>query len=138
MSLAQRTLRNWLLALRADIDAAGGGALWLLDGSMAPNPETAPAASPVAIITLASVSFEMHATEVRMDLVSAVGNAARAGQPTWGRYVDGDGVAVYDCPAGPPGSGAEIIITDGLEPPSAMMYTGGVVTATHTITLAGS
>ncbi|MGS5089078.1 hypothetical protein ACVC7V_21545 [Hydrogenophaga sp. A37] len=134
MSLALRTRRNRLLAMRADIDGAGGGALWLLDGDMAPNPETAPANAPVCIVTLASVSFEMHATDAQMDLVPAVGNAARAGQPTWGRYVDGDGVAVYDCPAGPPGSGAEIIVTDGLDPPSAMMYTGGVVTVTHTIT----
>lgn len=134
MSLALRTRRNWLLALRADIDGGGGGALWLLDGDMAPNPETAPANAPVAIIVLATTSFELHATEVRMDLVPAVGHAARAGQPTWGRYVDGDGVAVYDCTAGPPGSGAEIIVTDGLEPPSAMMYTGGEITVTHTIT----
>lgn len=134
MSLALRTRRNWLLAMRADIDGEGGGAAWLLDGSMAPNPETAPANSPIAIISLAPVSFSMHATEVRMDLVPAVGNAARAGQPTWVRYVDGAGVAVYDCLAGPPGSGAEAIVTDGLEPPSAMMYTGGVVTLTHTIT----
>lgn len=134
MSLALRTRRNWLLALRADIDGGGGGALWLLDGSMAPNPETAPSASPVAILTLATVSFDMHATDAQMTLVPAVGHAARAGQPTWARYVDGDGVAVYDCPAGPPGSGAEIIVTDGLEPPSAQMYTGGEVTATHTMT----
>lgn len=134
MSLALRTRRNWLLALRADIDGAGGGALWLLDGSMADNPETAPSASPVAIIALAPVSFEMHSTAVQMDLVPAVGHAARAGQPTWGRYVDGDGVAVYDCPAGPPGSGAELIVTDGQEPPSAQMYTGGEITVTHTIT----
>ena len=48
--------------------------------------------------------------------------------------VDGAGVAVYDCTAGPPGSGAELIVTDGNVPPSAQMYTGGEVTATHTIT----
>ena len=134
MSLALRTRRNRLLALRADIDGAGGGALWLLDGAMAPNPETAPGAAPVAIIALAEVSFEMHATAAEMSLVPAVGYAARAGQPTWARYVDGAGVAVYDCPAGPPGSGAELIVTDGNVPPSAQMYTGGEVTATHTIT----
>lgn len=133
MSLALRTRRNRLLAMRADIDGEGGGAVWLLDGSMAPNPETAPANAPVAIVSLATVSFSMHATAAQMDLVPAVGNAARAGQPTWARYVDGAGVAVYDCTAGPPGSGAEVIVTDGLEPPSAMMYTGGVVTVTHTI-----
>lgn len=133
MSLALRTRRNRLLALRADIDASGGGALWLLSGSMAPSPESAPGAAPLAIIALAEVSFAMHATAAQMDLVPAVGNAASSGQPTWARYVDGAGVAVYDCTAGPPGSGAEVIITDGQAVPSAQMYTGGEITVTHTI-----
>lgn len=134
MSLSLAARRARLLALRALIDAEGGGALWLLGGSMAPNPETPPATAPLAIIALATVSFEMHATAAQMDLVQAVGHAASAGQPTWARYVDGASGGVYDCTAGPPGSGAEIIVTDGQEPPSSQMYTGGEITATHTIT----
>jgi len=51
-----------------------------------------------------------------------------------GTVIDGAGTPVYDCTAGPPGSGAELIVTDGAVVPTAQVYTGGEVNVTHTIT----
>lgn len=134
MSLSLAARRARLVAVRTLIDAGGGGAVQFYDGSMVDNPETAAPGAPLAIVALAEVSFELHATAAQMDLIPAVGHAALPGQATWARYVDGAGVAVYDCAAGPPGSGAEIIVTNGATPPSAVMYTGGEITVTHTAT----
>lgn len=134
MSLSLATRRSRLLALRGAIDAAGGGALHLYGGAMAATPETPAADAPLVIIALAVPSFALHATSAQIDLVPAQGFASLAGIITWGRYVDGSGAAVYDCTAGPPGSGAELIVTDGATPPTAQVYSGGEVNVTHTIT----
>jgi len=133
MGLILSTLRARLLAVRSQIDAAGGGALQLHTGDMADSPEDA-AAAPLAIIALASTSFALHATAAEMALVPAQGFAALSGVVTWGRYVDGVGNAVYDCTAGPPGSGAELIVSDGATVPTAQVYVGGEINVTHTLT----
>jgi hypothetical protein len=101
---------------------------------MADSPEDAAAQAPRAIIVLAPTSFALHATAAEMTLVPAQGFAALSGVVTWGRYVDGTGAAVYDVTAGPPGSGAELIVSDGATPPTANVYTGGEVNVIHTIT----
>jgi hypothetical protein len=132
LSLAARRAR--LLAVRDQIDAGGGGALHLYADTLPPNPETPAASAPLAIIALAPVSCVLHPTAASMSLVEAVGNAAQFGQATWARYVDGNGAAVYDTTAGPPGSGAEVIVTDGLVPPGAVFYVGGEITVSHTFT----
>ena len=134
MSLSLNTRRARLLAVRDRIDNDGPGALHLHSGTMASAPEAAAAAAPLVIIPLASPSFTLHATDAQMDLTPAQGFAAAAGVITWGRYVDGTGAAVYDVTAGPPGSGAELIVSDGATTPAAHVYTGGEVNATHTIT----
>lgn len=133
MSLALATRRARLLAVRDAIDAAGGGALQLHGGTMAASPETAAAGAPLVIVALAAVSFELHATAAQMNLVPAQGFAAAAGQITWARYVDGAGFAVYDCTAGPPGSGAQLLVSNGATVPTAQVFAGGQVDVTHTI-----
>jgi hypothetical protein len=133
VSLSLATRRARLLTVRDRIDASGGGALHLHGGTMAASPETPPDAAPMVIVALDPVSFTLHATAAQIDLVPAQGFAALAGQITWGRYVDGGGNPVYDCPAGPPGSGAELIVTDGATPPTAQVFTGGEVNVSHTI-----
>ena len=131
-SLAAR--RAHLLALRGLIDANGGGALQYHEGTMPDNPSLPPPASPLAIVALAPVSFALHATDASMSLVEVQGNAARSGQPTWARFVDGGGTGVLDRTVGPPGSGAQMILTDGQPVPSTQMYVGGEITANHTLT----
>lgn len=133
MSLSLDTRRSRLLAVRADIDAAGGGALHLHGGTLAASPETPPAAPPLVIVALAPVSFALHETAAEMALQPAQGFAALSGQITWARYVSGTGAPVYDCTAGPPGSGAELIVTDGATVPTAQVYTGGEVNVSHTV-----
>lgn len=133
MSASLATRRAHLLAERAQIDANGGGALWLLAGTMVAQPEDPPLSPPLAIIVLPVPSFALHATDASMTL-TAVGNAAVSGQPTWARFVDGAGNPVRDVTAGPPGSGAQAIVTDGGTPPSAQMFVGGEVTVTATFT----
>lgn len=132
MSASQAARRAHLLAERALIDAGGGGALLLYPGTMEPNPETPASAAPLAIVALAPVSFDLHATLAEMTLVPAQGFAAVSGQPTWARFVDGAGTPVRDCTAGPPGSGAQVIVTDGKPVPSSQMYVGGEVNVTST------
>ena len=134
MSLSLSVRRARLLTLRSAIDANGGGELHLHGGTMAASPETAPGAAALVVIPLAATSFTLHATAAQLDLVPAQGFADSAGYVTWGRYVDGAGTAVYDCTAGPPGSGADLIVTDGAVVPSAQVYTGGEVNLTHTVT----
>ena len=131
MSLALATRRARLLAVRDAIDANGGGALHLHAGTMEPNPETAASSPPLVIV--APVSFVMHAAAAQMDLVPAQGYAALSGQVTWARYVDGAGNPVSDHTAGPPGSGAQIVVTDGATVPTAQVYTGGEINVTHTV-----
>ena len=132
MSLSLSARRARLLAVRALIDADGGGALHLYGGSMVDSPEAPAGAAPIVIVALASVSFDLHASAAEMALVPAQGFAAMAGQVTWARYVSGAGTPVYDCTAGPTGSGAEmIVVSEGV--PDAQVYTGGQVTATHTL-----
>ena len=133
-ALSLHTRRARLLAVRSAIDANGGGALHLHGGTPASGPDVAAPDAPLVIVALAATSFEPHPTEASMSLVPAQGFAALAGVVTWGRYVDGTGAAVYDCTAGPHGSGAELIVTDGATPPTAQVYSGGEVNITHTLT----
>lgn len=134
MSLSLAARRAELLTVRGLIDAGGGGALWLFtDASMPPSPESAAGAAPSAVVPLGLVSFELHETEASMTC-SAVGNASSSGQVTWARFVDGLGVGVLDRTAGPPGSGAQIIVSDGAAVPTAQIWAGGELTVSHTLT----
>lgn len=134
MSSSTVALRAGLLALRDLIDANGGGALWLFtDEPMAVSPEAAPVGAPAAIIVLDPVSFVMHATAASMTC-TAVGNASVSGSVTWGRFVDGSGTGVDDRTAGPPGSGAQIIVTDREPVPSAVIWSGGEIAVEYTMT----
>lgn len=133
MSLSLETRRGRLVYVRDRILANDGGALWFLDGPMASNPGAAPSNAPLAIVALDEDSIVLHETLAEM-LVSAVGYAAASGQPTWARFVDGDGVGVLDRTVGPPGSGAQMILTDGQDPPTASIWTGGELTVQHILT----
>jgi len=134
VSLSLATRRARLLVVRDQIDADGGGALHLHGGAKPASAEAPPTAAPLVIVALAPVSFALHPTAAQIELVPAQGFAALSGQITWARYVDGAGNPVYDEYAGPPGSGAAIVVTDGRTPPTAQVYTGGEVNVTHTIT----
>ena len=129
MSASLATRRAHLLAERAQVDANGGGALWLLAGTMPAQPEDPPLQPPLAIVVLSVPSFALDPVDALMTL-TATGNAAVSGQPTWARFVDGAGNPVRDVTAGPPGSGAQAIVTDGKPVPSAMLYVGGEVNVT--------
>lgn len=133
MSAALATRRAHLLSERAQVDANGGGAIWLLSGTMTAEPEDAPAGPPLAIVVLPVPSFSLHATLASMSLV-ATGNAALSGLVTWARFVDGAGAAVRDLPAGPPGSGAPVIVDNGAVAPTAQVYTGGEINVSATFT----
>lgn len=128
MSLSTKGKRARLLAIRDLVDANGGGSLQLFGGIIAETPETPADAQPLAIVALDAVSFDLHPTAASMTLIEAVGNASQSGLITWGRFVDGNGEAIFDALAGTPGSGAPIIVTDGQVPPSAAVYIGGEVT----------
>ena len=133
MSLSLHTRRARLLALRDTIDATGPGAVWLMDGTQPASADTATSVTPIAAVTLSNPCAAVGTGAV-LDLVPAVGFAARMGTPTWVRVVDATGAAVLDAPAGAPGSGAAFVITNGDEPPSAQLYSGGQVTITAQIT----
>lgn len=133
MSLSLSARRARLLVLRDLIDADGGGALWLfVDEAMPPAPTSAPTGAPAAIIPLGPVSFAMHATDASMEC-AAVGYAIVGGTVTFGRYVNGLGAGVLDETAGPPGSGAELIVSDLADIPTAQIWSGGELTVAHTL-----
>lgn len=133
MSLSLAARRARLLVVRDAIISTGTGALWLIDGAMASSPEAAASGNVLAVIELTAAEFTVHATDAEL-VVSAVGHAMASGQPTWGRYVDGNGDGVLDQTVGQPGSGAQIIITDGQPVPSSQVWVGGEITLTHTMT----
>lgn len=118
--------RAQLLDVRDRILASGGGAVHVY-GSVYPGTEAPSADPPLVIRSLSAADLVMHATEAHM-LIEVEANVALTGTPTWARFVDGTGATVYDASAGLPGSGAQLIVSDGQEPPGAAMYPGGVVT----------
>ena len=126
MTLALATRQRRLGVIRSDIDASGPGALHL---HALPVSEP-PASEPLAILALALPCGALDVTEAglaRLTLTPVTGNAAVAGAVGWGRYVDGSGVLVFAAPAGLPGSGAPIIVTDGQDPASTNVFAGGEV-----------
>ena len=130
MSLSLPTRQDRLLAIRARIDAHGGGAAHVYALPMAASPESAAEASPLAILVLPVPCGDIGSTPeglATLTLASAVGYAAVAGQAAWVRFVDGAGTAVYDAKAGLPGSGKPVILTDGKTPPTTNLFVGGEV-----------
>jgi hypothetical protein len=118
--------RARLLDFRSRILASGGGAVHLF-GGVYPGVENAAGSAPLLIRSLGASDLVMHATDALLTFAGDA-NAALAGSPTWARFVDGAGATVYDCSVGLPGSGAQLIISDGQTVPGANMYPGGVVT----------
>ena len=130
MSLSLLMRQDRLLALRNRIDANGGGAVHLYALPEVPTPETSATAPPLAIITLAVPCAVVGSTTddlATLTLTARIGFAAVSGQIGWARFVDGAGTAVYDAPAGVPGSGKPVIVTDGKPAPSNIVYSGGEV-----------
>ena len=130
MSLSLPTRQDRLLAIRARIDARGGGAAHVYALPVAASPESAAEASPLAILVLPVPCGDIGSTPeglATLTLASAVGYAAVAGQAAWVRFVDGAGTAVYDAEAGLPGSGKPVILTDGKTPPTTNLFVGGEV-----------
>ena len=125
MSLVLSIRRARLQLVRDAIDVSGGGTLQVF-GGVQPSTGGAPDSSPLLIVALGVVSFEMDATDALMSMSLEV-NVAVTGLPTWARFSDGAGDAVMDLVAGMAGSGAPVTITDGQDPPSSQMYSGGVV-----------
>lgn len=131
MSLALPVRRSRLLAIRDHLDDGDGGVIEAYDGEQPPH-GGAPLSEPLLVAPLGSVSFEMHETEAIMTRV-LVAHVQRSGHPTWTRWVSAGGVVVMQLPAGLPGSGLPVIITDSQEPPSLQMWVGGEVTISCTI-----
>lgn len=126
MALPLHILRARLLDIRDRILASGGGALHIF-GNVYPGVESASAEPPLVIRALGESDLVVHATAALMT-INAEANAALTGTPSWARFVDGAGDTVYDCSAGLPGSGAQLIVSDGQDPPAANIYPGGVLT----------
>lgn len=118
--------RAQVLDIRDRILASGGGAVHVY-GSVYPGTEEDSADAPLVIRSLAASDLVMHATDAYM-LIEVEANVAVSGMATWARFVDGTGATIYDASAGLPGSGAQLIVSDGQDPPGAAMYPGGVVT----------
>lgn len=124
LSLVTRQAR--LLALRDQIDAGGGGALWLYEGVMPVEgtPEIATAAVFLGAIELAVVSgaIGVSGNIATYTLTSPqTGNMVATGIVGWVRAVDGTGLGVMDLTAGGVASGAQAIFSD------TQMYAGGEV-----------
>lgn len=137
MSFGLATRRSVLLHTRDLIDAEGGGSFLFFNTAIPPDASSDPGGSPLAIVAAEEVSCVLDETLAVLTIVPVVGNAAAAGIPTWCRIANGAGVGVGDFTAGPPGSGAVVIVTNGEDPPSAQLFTGGEVTVTGTIAFPG-
>jgi hypothetical protein len=120
--------RARLLDVRSRILANGGGGVQLF-GGVYPGVENAAGSPPVVIRSLTASDLVMHPTDALLTFAGEA-NASAAGTPTWGRFVDGAGATVYDCSVGLPGSGAQLIVSDGQPVPGANFYPGGIVTFT--------
>lgn len=131
MSLDVLTRRARLLAIRDRLDVGDGGAIEVYGGDQPPH-GGAPASAPLLVALLGAVSFEMHETEAIMTRV-LIAHVQSSGVPTWARWVTDGGMVVMQLPAGLPGSGLPVIITDGQDPPSLQMWVGGEVTISCTI-----
>ncbi|MDZ4282825.1 MAG: hypothetical protein U1C04_18925 [Hydrogenophaga sp.] len=132
MSLSLAARRARLVAFRTVLDLAGAGSLHLFGGVIVASPETPPDGVALVIVPLAEVSCEVDPVQAEMTLVPAQGFASSSGLITWARFMDANGDAVYDTTAGPPGSGAQVIVTDGADPPTANVFVGGEVNVTAT------
>lgn len=126
MALPLHILRDRLLDIRDRILASSGGAVHIF-GNTYPGVESDSADPPLVIRALGESDLVVHATAALMT-IDVEANAALSGTPTWARFVDGTGATVYDCSAGLPGSGAQLIVSDGQVPPGANIYPGGVLT----------
>lgn len=126
MALPLNILRARLLDIRARILAHGGGALHIF-GGIYPGVGLSSASAPLVIRGLTEEDLVVHETAASLT-INAEANAALTGTPTWARFVDGEGATVYDCSAGLPGSGAQLIVSDGQDPPAANIFPGGVLT----------
>jgi hypothetical protein len=118
--------RDRLLDVRSRILAGGNGAVHIY-GNVYPGVENASPDAPLVIRALAPADLVMHVTDALLTFAGDA-NAALAGTPTWARFVDGSGDTVLDCTAGLPGTGAQLVVSDGEVPPGATFYPGGVVT----------
>lgn len=125
------TRRERLIAIRSRIDIGGGGALEVF-GDEPPPFAGAPGSGALLVAMLGPVSFELHETDAIMTRV-LVAYVQMSGHPTWARWVNNAGQIIMQLPAGLPGSGLPVIITDGQEPPGLQMWVGGEVTITCTI-----
>lgn len=131
MSLDVDTRRARLLAIRDRLDFGGGGAIEVYGGDTPPH-GGAPGSTPLLVAPLGPVSFELHPTEATMTR-ELVAHAQSSGHPTWARWVTDGGAVIMQLPAGLPGSGLPVILTDGQDPPSLQMWVGGQVSISCTI-----
>lgn len=84
--------------LGVQIDAgAGPGTIQLRNGSMPATPQAGATGTLLATVTLAdpSTSAAVAGVETILDPASVLGVAA--GDVTWARFLDSNGVAVFDC-----------------------------------------
>ncbi|MFN3493830.1 MAG: hypothetical protein ACK40L_04925 [Hydrogenophaga sp.] len=137
MSFGLATRRSTLLYILSLIDGEGPASVDLFDTTIPSDSSADPGGDPLASVELAAVSCAIDETLAVLNIIEAVGNAAAAGIPTWARFRNALGVGVGDFTAGPPGSGAVVIVTNGEDPPTAQLFTGGEVNITGTIAFPG-
>ena len=126
MGLSLITRRARLALVRDAILDFGGGAVHVY-GNTYPGQDVPSPDPPLFIRSLDAADLVLHPTDASMSL-EVEGNVALSGTANWARFVDGAGTPVDDRSAGPPGSGAHLIVTDNALPPTANLYPGGVVT----------
>ncbi len=85
-------------ALGDQIDAgAGAGTIQLRNGTMPATPATAATGTLLATVTLQDPSTSAASNGQETILDPAAVNGAAAGDVTWARFLDSNGVAVFDC-----------------------------------------
>ena len=89
--------------------------------------------TPATTLVLGDPSFVMSASEASMTC-TATGNAESSGLVTWAMFANALGEGVLLRSVGPPGSGAQMVISDDQDPPTSRIWTGGVLTVDYTLT----
>lgn len=111
LSLAARLSR--VAAVRAEIDAQGGGQLRIYDGAIPASPEAAPTGTLLALLYLttpACGSVSEAAGLATLSLTPVTALAAAGGIASFGRLTNGLGAGVVDLPAGTDSSGAPMVL----------------------------
>ena len=129
--------RNAMVAvLRAALDAGSGPGSVLIYGDSQPaGPGTAITAQELlAELALDDPSGSECDGTLTFAPITEASSACATGTPTWCRFVDSDGNAIFDADAGTPGSGAFLEITaETVDARGSVRITAGTITLPSSI-----